>query len=113
MNVDQELVSTIGQLVFAGVAMVAPAWATSLWNKSQSYKIVQDALLWAAKSALAKLNNPDNRLVLTEADAVTQAAEEVMLAAPKAVKKVFGKNADGLNAALARRITSLRWGGDQ
>lgn len=24
MNVDQELISTVGQLVFAGIAMVAP-----------------------------------------------------------------------------------------
>lgn len=113
MNVDQELVSTIGQLVFTGLAMIAPPWAAALWNKSQSYKIVQDALLWAARSALAKLNNPDNRLVLTEADAVQQATDEVLAAAPKAVKKVFGKNTDALNAALGRRIASLRWGSDQ
>lgn len=113
MNVDQELISTVGQLVFAGIAMIAPPWAAALWNKSQSYKIVQDALLWAARSALAKLNNPDNRLVLTEADAVQQASDEVLLAAPKAVKKIFGNNTDALNAALSRRIASLRWGGDQ
>lgn len=113
MNVDQEMVSVVGQLVLAGIAAIAPPWAAALWNKSQSYKIVQDALLWAARSALAKLNNPDNRLVLTEADAVNQATEEVLAAAPKAVKKIFGKNTDALSAALSRRISSLRWGGDQ
>lgn len=109
---DPELINTLGQLVLialGAVATILPVWVRNAFNKAFAYKIVQDAALWAARKAVARLSNPDEKEVVTEAEAADVAAKDLQAAAGDSLKRL---GADA-KAIAGRRVADLLWGSGQ
>jgi hypothetical protein len=119
MDFSNELNSVIGQGL---LALFATIWtffaalivrhvpiAVDLWNQATKHKIVQEAILWAAKEAVARLRNSDDSIVVTEEDAIDQAAIAVTSRVPEALHTVGLASVDAIKERVASRVRDLVW----
>lgn len=105
-----ELHDLIGQLVIALLAMAAtflPAWAINIWRKAIAVKLVQDAILWAARSAVASLLDDKDSVVRTPGQAIKAATETVAARVPDALKTVGVKTDQDLRELVQARVKAL------
>lgn len=105
-----ELSGLIGEAVLALLAMAAtllPAWAINIWRKAIAVKLVQDAVLWAARNAVASLQDDKDSVVRTPAQAVKLASETVAARVPDALKRVGITTEADLRGLVQARVKSL------
>jgi hypothetical protein len=119
MDFTNELNAVIGQGLLALLAMIWTIFvgqivrhvpiAVDLWNQATKHKIVQDAILWAAKEAVARLRNSDDNIVVTEEDAVDQAAIALTGRVPEALYSVGLSSPHAIKDRVAARVRDLLW----
>lgn len=104
-----ELAELIGQGVLALVALAAtilPAWAINIWRKAIATRLVQDAVLWAARAAVARLQDAGDAAIRTESGAVAEAAAAVEERVPEALSRA-GVNTQHLRGLVEARVKSI------
>jgi hypothetical protein len=119
MDFTTELNSVIGQGM---LALLATIWtflgaqvvrhvpvAVELWNQSTKHKIVQEAILWAAREAVARMRNSGDAIVVTEEDAIDQAAIAVTSRVPEALGALGLTNSNAIKERVAARVRDLVW----
>ena len=106
------LLATIWTFLAAQVVRYVPI-AVELWNQATKHKIVQDAILWAAKEAVARLRNSNDALVVTEQDAIDQAAIAVTSRVPEALGALGLTNSGAIKERVAARVRDLVWNNGQ
>lgn len=102
------LLATIWTFLGAQVVRHVPI-AIDLWNQATKHKIVQDAILWAAKEAVARLRNSDDRIVVTEEDAIDQATVALTGRVPEALQTVGLATTDAIKERVSARVRDLLW----
>lgn len=102
------LLATIWTFLGAQVVRHVPV-AVELWNQSTKYKIVQDAILWAAREAVARMRNSDDTIVVTEDDAIDKAAIAVTSRVPEALHTVGLATVGAVRERVAARVRDLVW----
>jgi hypothetical protein len=113
MDFGAALAPLIGELVlalFGLVATILPTWVVLLWRKSLAHPVVQNAALWAAREAVARLRDPDDAGVQDMDAAVDLAAEALHARVPKALKRLGVADARGIVEA---RIGHMLYGAGQ
>lgn len=119
MDFTNELNNVIGQGL---IALLATIWtilgglvvrhvpiALEVWNQATKHKIVQDAILWAAREAVARMRNSDDRVVVTEDDAVDQATIALTHRVPEALGALGLTTTKVIKDRVAARVRDLVW----
>lgn len=99
-------------LTMAGVAVTGllaryVPQALTLWSSASQYKIVQDALLWAAKEAVARLQDKGDTAVPNEKAAIDVAANTVIQRVPEALEAVGLGDREKVKDRVGARIKAL------
>jgi hypothetical protein len=119
MDFTTELNGVLGQ---GFLALLAVIWTwlagqivrhvpivVDLWNQATKHKIVQDAILWAAKEAVARMRNSDDKIVVTEEDAIDQATIALTHRVPEALQTVGLSATSMIKDRVASRVRDLLW----
>lgn len=104
----EQWVEILGQLAVIALGAVAVYVPVQI-RKFFAYRIVQDAALWAARKAVARLSNPDDTAIEDQAAAEKAAAEDLRSAAGQSLKTL---KADA-EAIVSRRVSDLLYGHGQ
>lgn len=102
------LLATIWTFLAAQIVRHVPI-AVDLWNQATKHKIVQDAILWAAKEAVARMRDSDDKIVVTEEDAIDQATIALTHRVPEALNTVGLVAPSLIKDRVASRVRDLLW----
>lgn len=114
-------ITTIGLQVVQ--AIVGLAWAAlvgliahhapkvlALVQRALSYKIVQDAVLWAAREFAGRLRDPDDTAIVTEPLAVSRATDAVMRRVGGSLDVLGVYREQHVRSIVAARLKNELWG---